>query len=93
MKKKTPVNEIKYVFMKKRGGCEEGQIFIAEQSSCEHCTDLEPFDACISDGSTFWCINCYTCENEIPDDVLKEIEKREKVAKQKFYKKKLKGLK
>ncbi len=82
---------MKYFFSDK---CEEGAISITEDAFCEHCYELEPFTPLISNGGTWYCICCHECsEEDIPEDIMKEITKREKELKTEYYTKKLKELK
>jgi hypothetical protein len=67
--------------------CEEGNVFIlnhlGEGPECEHCRQLPPFTALVSDGNTWWCLDCFgSMDSEISladlDAIEKECLEREK---------------
>jgi len=89
-----PEEKIIAFFPKNKNDTKAGAIYINEEGFCEHCMELEPFNACISDGGTNWCINCFECDenNIISPDVMKEIMKRQYKLQKKYYTKKLKEL-
>jgi hypothetical protein len=57
------------------------KIEYVELPFCEHCGDgHEPFGVQIFDGNTHWCLDCYSCDNEITDEqlnIIRELELRE----------------
>lgn len=53
-------------------------VSFLEEPSCEHCGNLEPFDATYDDGGTSWCMDCSACfedDMEPTEEELNEIEK------------------
>jgi hypothetical protein len=52
---------------KQRTTCDVGEVIINDETtdyaSCEHCGDLGPFEACIADGSTRFCMTCADPDN------------------------------
>tara|TARA_R110000824_G_scaffold12226_7_gene53603 strand:- start:31624 stop:31884 length:261 start_codon:yes stop_codon:yes gene_type:complete len=69
----------------------KGEITFGECPYCEHCRDLEPFTALIDDGGIEWCIGCWP--EEIDAETRTLIETKEREAKIKYFKKRIKELK
>jgi len=61
---------------------------------CEHCGELEPFDATYNDGGTYWCIPCagYGGDLKLTDDDMAEIEIEESKRKIKYFRERIKGI-
>ena len=70
----------------------EYTISLYEEPFCEHCYDLEPFEATI-DLDIQYCVSCCSANGiEIPENLLIKIKAKQKELKIEFYKKKLKEL-
>lgn len=69
---------------------EEGTFNINENSWCEHCGDLEPYDLTYTEG-TCWCEHCFKAnpgswEIEDPtEEEWKELNESERIAKIKYF--------
>lgn len=80
--------------------CNLGAVSINEGPFCEHCAELDPFEPTISDGSTFWCMNCWETNIgddswdieivDIPDKMKEEIKQKVKDCRREYYQRKLK---
>lgn len=58
----------------------ELNISFLETSFCEHCGDLEPFDATYYDGGTRWCMDCSSAFEEEIDPSKEEMVEIEKAS-------------
>jgi hypothetical protein len=75
--------KIKILKPKERSTCDVGEVIINNESIgkayCEHCSDLGPFEACIADGSTRYCLTCADPDNgfefETEDGVVSTLSK------------------
>jgi hypothetical protein len=73
--------------------CVDGEVTFVETAGCECCDELEPYSAMISDGNTYWCLDCWEADkDDIPKKVLKEILQKVKEAKIKYHQDKIKEL-
>lgn len=62
-------------------------VHYSEEAWCEHCMDLEPFDATLDDGGTHWCMDCanYNDDFQLSDNEKKAIEIQELAYKYKYF--------
>lgn len=79
--------KIKIFKIKERSNCDFGDVIISDETGdgadCEHCGNLPPFSAAISNGGTYYCVeNCADgCFDEDEDGVLSEKD-RERISKE-----------
>jgi len=54
--------------------CNEGDVCINEEATCEHCGKLAPFTPIFCNGCTYYCYWCTITEETIPDELWEEIQ-------------------
>ena len=71
--------------------CKIGNVKMTEESDCESCGTLEPFDIQWSDGYTWWCLDCAVLDENfnIDESEMKELLSTQKFLKREYYEKKL----
>jgi len=77
-----------------RAKCEFGEVALSHEPWCEHCQQLEPYDATFASEGTWWCRWCLESLGiDIDEKALEPIIVAERAAKIKYHTRALEDLK